>query len=478
MATRQRVFVAVTPIPEVQLDELRAVLASVDRRTGTAPFTNLRTTHFLRWTILQERQNPEAGASSGEPRKAGDGRPFGPALLLTSVFDGSRRKHLSELAAVLQDELREIYGAVVSGADRWSGEQIVKVVRRGSSGTNLYFNGTHLRTRDQIDLERTGWAWIQRELELPLMGFVGDPLSWIRRRMNDDDAPDWMRRWKRGPAFPIRPRPVLEILLVLAILAGLTAFLAYRDAGSVVQSVRLGLSSLLTAVALLFIVAGIVHAALFRMVAEKERQELESEPPPPSYLPDNTADGDPSEREIGSELNEITHLAPIKPGWIRLWTLWVVLFWLNLVARLFAARAMNLGGITTIHFGYWTIIGKPRRLLFVSHYDGTFENYLHDFALLGTHYGVNAIWSNCVGFPQTRRVFRGGARERVRRFVEFGRAFQHATQVWFRAYPNLPAVHINRNTLVREGVLARLRWIGIRRWDSAEKDWMTLKRMT
>jgi hypothetical protein len=177
-------------------------------------------------------------------------------------------------------------------------------------------------------------------------------------------------------------------------------------------------------------------------------------------------------------LNEVTHLALIKPGLVRLLALHVVLFWLNLATRLLAAPVMNLGGITTIHFVYWTIIGKPRRLLFVSHYDGTFENYLEDFALLGTHYGVNAIWSNCVGFPQTRRVFRGGARERVRRFIEFGRTFQHTTQVWFGAYPALPAVHINRNTAVREGLVARIRWLGIRRWDSPRKEWATSKRIT
>jgi deferrochelatase/peroxidase EfeB len=39
----------------------------------------------------------------------------------------------------------------------------------------------------------------------------------------------------------------------------------------------------------------------------------------------------------------------------------------------------SLGGLTTVHFGHWMVIDGGRRLLFMTNYDGSWENYIADF---------------------------------------------------------------------------------------------------
>src|SRR6185503_11795299 len=72
--------------------------------------------------------------------------------------------------------------------------------------------------------------------------------------------------------------------------------------------------------------------------------------------------------------NQLTHLVDIKPGVLRLATLWTVLTALDVVARVYSVRG-DLGGITAIHFARWVILYDDRterdgprrhRLLFFS----------------------------------------------------------------------------------------------------------------
>ena len=60
--------------------------------------------------------------------------------------------------------------------------------------------------------------------------------------------------------------------------------------------------------------------------------------------------------------------------------------------------AGSLTGISTIHFVRWLVVDGGRRLLFVSDYDNSWENYIDEFAEMILS-GLDAIWDTALGYP-------------------------------------------------------------------------------
>jgi hypothetical protein len=146
--------------------------------------------------------------------------------------------------------------------------------------------------------------------------------------------------------------------------------------------------------------------------------------------------------------NHLASMTIVKPGGLRLWTVRLVLFAANLLARISVKG--ELSGIPTIHFAHWTLIDDGKRLLFLSNYGGSWSSYLDDFIdKAGT--GLTGIWSNTVGFPKTRFLLFGGARDGTR-FKAYARASQSVTRVWYSAYEKLTVTAINNNSAIREGL--------------------------
>jgi hypothetical protein len=140
------------------------------------------------------------------------------------------------------------------------------------------------------------------------------------------------------------------------------------------------------------------------------------------------------ENHTHSVQNHMASITIVKPGWLRRITLWAVLFVVNLMAR---ARANHeeLRGIPSIHFAHWSLIDGGRRLLFLSNFDGSWENYLDDF-IDKAHAGLTAVWSNTVGFPRTRFLILYGATDGPR-FKAVARDSQTVTNAWYSAYRDL-----------------------------------------
>jgi hypothetical protein len=145
--------------------------------------------------------------------------------------------------------------------------------------------------------------------------------------------------------------------------------------------------------------------------------------------------------------NHMASITIVKPGWLRRVTLWAVLWAVNLLAR---ARATHgeLSGIPSIHFAHWSMIDGGRRLLFLSNFDGSWENYLDDF-IDKAHRGLTAVWSNTVGFPRTRFLVDGGATDGPR-FKAVARDAQTATNAWYSAYRDLTVQGIDKKSTIRE----------------------------
>ncbi len=144
----------------------------------------------------------------------------------------------------------------------------------------------------------------------------------------------------------------------------------------------------------------------------------------------------------------MTSIVEIKPGRFRLVTLKVILWVINLLADIFYNKG-KLGSINTIHFARWLIIDNNKRLVFLSNYDGSWENYLGDF-IDRAAMGLTAVWSNTDGFPTTKRLLLQGAKNDTA-FKAYARKSQLKTHCWYSAYPNLTLRNILNNSHIRQG---------------------------
>jgi hypothetical protein len=66
-------------------------------------------------------------------------------------------------------------------------------------------------------------------------------------------------------------------------------------------------------------------------------------------------------------------------------------------------------------------------------------------------WGLNAVFSNGVGYPKTNWLILNGAKNE-QAFKNYIRVHQIATQVWYSAYDRLTALNIANNASIRAGL--------------------------
>lgn len=151
--------------------------------------------------------------------------------------------------------------------------------------------------------------------------------------------------------------------------------------------------------------------------------------------------------------NQFSALGFIKPGVVRWLTARVVTRGIEYAARHVFNHA-DLAGVKTIHSARWVWLDEGRRLIFASNYDGSLESYNDDF-IDKVWWGLNAVFSNGVGYPRTRWLFFGGARQE-QPFKDYLRRHQVPTQVWYSAYPDLTALNVENNARIRVGLYGEM----------------------
>ncbi|GAC1548760.1 MAG: hypothetical protein NVS3B16_21980 [Vulcanimicrobiaceae bacterium] len=165
-------------------------------------------------------------------------------------------------------------------------------------------------------------------------------------------------------------------------------------------------------------------------------------------------------RENTHGQNHFASVAVVKPGPFRRWLLRAVL----LVVDRFAANSVDgtLSGLDNIHFAHWVLLDRGRRLLFLTNYDGSWENYLDDFIDKASP-GLTAIWSNARSFPKSWFLVFGGARDE-RNFKNIARQTQIPAAAWYSAYPHLSVPSIDNNSAIREGLATPPRGAAVDAW--------------
>ena len=150
--------------------------------------------------------------------------------------------------------------------------------------------------------------------------------------------------------------------------------------------------------------------------------------------------------------NQYTALGSLKPGGFRRWLLSTLLVFVLYFCRHVFCRGY-LARVQTIHFARWVFLDGKSRMVFASSYDGGHEAYMDDF-IDKVAWGLNLLFSNGVGWPRTDWLLARGAR-REHLFKYFQRRHQVPTEVWYRAYPGLTLIDLDRNQRIREGLQRR-----------------------
>jgi len=350
--------------------------------------------HFARLAILSD---PDRGP--GRHR-----------LLYASVFDGSLDAHLAEIVALTTD-LDTIWGRCEGYAG--AGELAAFMKSRAYEPAALY-----IAFRDETVASIHGVISARRARDQARDAGVPDPPT---------SPPGAMDAIGAVTARVIRAAPILRDVVVAVAENGLAN--VYRGT--------------------LKVLASLDRYTAFRLLNRVTRNRL-----PPRQSPFSSAsldtcaaptplvpgdeipsDRDPEFREDVVTQNQLTLVTVIQPGATA--RVRAVMSAIGSYSTRLSPKG-SLTGVSTIHFVRWVIVDGGKRLVMVSDYDGSWENYIDEFAEMILS-GLDAIWETAFGYPPD------GARD-LPAFKQFLRSHQVPAEVFYSAYPEQTVLNILHDT--------------------------------
>ncbi|HEY0050326.1 MAG TPA: hypothetical protein VGB68_13610, partial [Pyrinomonadaceae bacterium] len=406
----------VNPDKRARLEEiLEQVRQNLDDNSYI-PFASLTKLHFAGFVIF-------------------DDDAYGPYLVFENNFDGSLDAHLDELIRYAGAGLHQIYDCCQEYAGgSYEAPELAAYMRARVVRPSAYHIGNVGRSAARIKQESSLRDRIQDFFDELIAAGKGKEApgslhKYVQQFVRDDSS----LAWACGDIAP-RQTTAERILPWIKIAA-----------------VALGAIILLP----VLIPAAIVWVIVLRIMENRD-----------SKIPQTATSSHIrklNEQEDRIVQNHLASITLVKPGWFRRWTLRIVLWLANLIAR--TSNKGELRGIPTIHFAHWSLIDKGRRLLFLSNYDGSWMSYLDDF-IDKASIGLTGVWSNTVGFPAAKfLVFEGAQNEAG--FKSFSRDSQTPAIVWYSAYPDLTVQNIDNDSSIREDLFTTPD-------ETAAKNWLRL----
>jgi len=412
------------PIRRDRVDELRRVLdqmGALARGTGGAgapsiPWAAMDGVHFARLLLLDDSTDL-------------DGRLIPASLLYMAELDAPLDRHAHQLADRGAAGLDATFGLCEGYPAQPDGAARRAFLLEHSIPSQANYVNTVGRTVEQIQQEDALRRSIEAFLDANRDRLPDSPegvraaiqihvrseptLAWATRR-----APMPSPRWRAGEALHMAANTVL----VLAVLPFVLVALPF------------------------YVVALRIH---------------EMRDAAPHLRPDPEHARALSAIEDFAAQNQFSAVGYVKPGGLRKVTVALVLWLIQQAARHVFTRA-DLSGVKTIHFAHWTLLDDGRRVIFTSNYDNSLESYMDDF-IDKVAYGLNASFSNGVGFPRTKFLFFEGARHE-HEFKDHLRIRQIPSQVFYSAYPELSARNIDDNAYLRSGLFGPLARREVETW--------------
>jgi len=431
--TPQSNFMVLAPIDPQRETELRQLLDSmnpgpgrVDPNDSLVPFAEFDALHFARFIILDDKTTKDVRVYGLTPRS------YPLYLAFLGDVDGDVNAFLRKLIKRAGKGLGKIFSCCQGFAR--DTDLLTWMKQHDAPAIAAYVN-TRGRTVRQIREEAALYdaldSYIEqntadlqglppRELHRRLLSFVNTEKSTGRLALSDE-----------------RPTPIGWQIRNLLHMVGLPLLVVL-------------VSPLLVLVAPFYIIA---------------LRRLEKTDPEVCPVADQKHSEDLSRIEDHDVTNQFSAMGSLKPGLVRLLTTTFVLKTVNYGAR-HITRPGRLGRIRSIHFARWVFVAGRERMIFCSNYDGSVESYMDDF-INKTGFGLNASFSNGIGYPRTNWLVRDGCIDE-RNYKEYLRRHTLVTQVWYKAYPGFTAVDLERNTRIRRGLEKKSMT------DEQVRDWLAL----
>ena len=408
------VLAAINPRREA---ELRRLLESMNEAPGRVnpnnellPFVQFDTLHVARFVILKDNSLDDVRAY-GLPR-----RDYPTYLAFLGNLDGDPDAFLQDAARRATTGLRAIF----SCCEGFSSEtDLVAWMRENSRRPVARYVNWLGRTVRRIREEAALRDELERFVQNNAAELNGLPPKEIHATLQDFvNAEKAAGRLTLSPEDPTPPRWVVGKLLRMTIPPLLTLLA----------------SPLLIPIGFIFLV---------------RLRRLEKTDPELCFRVEQAHSDGLASLEDHDVTNQFSVMGSLKPGFVRRWTAIFVLRIVDYAARHIFNRG-RLARIRTIHFARWVFLDDRKRMAFFSDYDGSLESYMDDF-INKVGFGLNVVFSNGIGYPRTNWLLFDGCADELK-YKEFLRRHTIPTQVWYKAYPGLTAVDLERNRRIRRGL--------------------------
>ncbi len=401
--SHQNPITIITPIIPGKTDDLKIYLAQLKvdlLENKYEDFETIGTIHFLRWFLINDKG--EANNPMHEP----------PMLVLSSNFDGDSERQIQDLCTTAQKMIDKIYEHCVGypAANARTIPNRVEYLISHNVKPASFYRGSPNRSLLQIRGEFALRNFLRKELDENSRAWsklsAVEVQGILQKSVNSN--PDFL--WAQDPfEMPKVNIPGLILLgLVLLILSPLILIL--------ILIVEFGYER---------------HDKHFTLT----RSQLN--------------DVKINELEAYEDLefqNQFTQLVVMKKGGIRLFTFKFMMKFSVALIKWFFVKG-KLMGMPTIHFARWVLFDNNKRVMFMSNFDGSWQQYLGDF-IDKSGWGLTGIFSNTTNFPKAKFLVLGGAYDEEH-FLAWSRNTEIPTQVWYNAYPKLSIKNVNNNSQIR-----------------------------
>jgi hypothetical protein len=475
--TPQSQFTIVAPIIAERVNGLRALLSSMNDRPGMArrdnsilPFGEIEKLHYARFVILDDqtlRDFEEYGAPIPD---------FAVLLAFLGDCDGPADKLLAEMVRLAAPGLRQIFSccqgftpdadllawmkthaqAPAANYVNWVGRTVKQIREEAALRDELLAcvkDRQEEFSRDEPGQVRAKLIAHCRPLlndgKISLTRAQRTPFGWsVRNFLHYAILPGaLLLPWLLAAPFLIPLQsPFFWIVLPFVAIGALSFIVLIRfipAAFAVIVVFGLWLVPLFVLFPLLILPALLAVVVFLWVLRHYERSEPEI-----IHRPEVDDILQLAALEDHDVTNQYTALGSVKPNWFRLALFPVILWVIDYFARHVYQRG-HLGRVRNIHFARWVFLDGKKRMIFASNYDGSHEAYMDDF-INKADWALNLSFNCGLGYPRTRWILKDGIDDELK-FKYTQRRHQKGTETWYRAYPGLTVLDLERNARVRAG---------------------------
>ena len=415
--TPQTSFMVVARLARSNVASTRALLATMNSAPGVAnpanglvPFGQFENLHFARFVVMDDQTIADLTNLYGIQR------PEPPVYLaFLGDIDGDYGSFINELVRRAEAGLRRIF----SCCEDFSPSEDLKswLIAHEYRPAAYYFNWVGRTVRQTKEEERLRIAL--RDRLYAATGLSEQPPQQIHQTLRTFYAakPELQLTPDSPTPFAWSIRHAIDWCLLAALLIG----------GVVTLPITL-----------------IPALILILMVRMSEKSAPEYSPRPDAAWAAGLA-----EQEDFDVTNQFSVMGSLKPGALHSFLMAAVMKIVNLTARTIYTKG-RLARVYTIHAARWVYLDNGTRMYFASNYDGSLDSYMDDF-INKVAFGLNVAFTNGVGYPRTRFLLLGGAKDE-QHYKYHLRRHQLPTDVWYNAHAGLTAFDLHRNSVIRQGL--------------------------